>query len=352
MSTETPVAPQSAPAPAATPATPATTATPAAPSTNWDNFKISDQQFKDAGFSDADLQQAKAATEAPPVQAPASTPTPVSEKPTDDMGPNFDAVQEALKQEPTAPAPTAPPPALTPDQMAVLRLMPNADMAAMSLQGLDVVNSFGRGNTPEFLNKLQQVNPNAFQQLAENLYQTLMPQWVDRYIAENDPNANPMSVQQNRRLDQIERERAEEKQAFQNWRNQQDQERRYTAVTNELSRLFQQAKFTDANGFTDKDRAHLTDAIMLNLVKPQNKAIWEKAWTSNPGAVFPIFQEHVKDFIDSERTRAEKLRATAQKQQETKKPPLQAAGVSTTESTAKGWDAAFERARAFVAAHQ
>ena len=347
MSTETPtIAPQSAPSESSTTAP----AAPATPSTSWDDFKITDQQFKDAGFSDADLQSAAAvATEAKPATAPTVPTPPVAATPP---APKPDEFNLDVLKDPDTPAGGAAAslaPSMTPDQAAVLKFFPNADIAAMGAQGLTVVNSFVKGEVPAMLQALQSTNPQAFAHLQEQLYQSLMPQWVDRYIAENDPNANPGQTALQRRLETLERERAQERQNQMSWQQQQHHAQRMGAVDGEINKLFDMVKFTDANGFTDKDRDIVAKVIRYDLAA--NRQALEQAWAGNLAVLRPIFREKVNDYVQRDRTRAEKLRATAQTQQDTKKPPVQAAGVGTT-ATTKGKDAFFEQAASFVREHQ
>jgi hypothetical protein len=341
MSTETPTL-------AATPAasSPAPAATPAAPESNWDNFKITDEQFKQAGFTDADLKDAGSAVTPPatPAAAPAVTPPAVEPPKPDENALNLDVLKD-----PDAPAAAAPAiPALSPDQAAVLKFFPNADIAAIGAQGLGVVNAYAKGNTAEFLQNLQQINPQAFSHLQETLYQTLMPQWVDRYIAENDPNSNPQMTAMQKRLEAVERERAQEKQQAMTWQQQQQHTQRLQAVDGEINKLFDMVKFNEANGFDAKDREFVTKAIRHDLAG--NRQVLEQAWGGNLAALRPIFREKVNDYVQRDKLRAEKLRSTAQTQQDTKRPPVQAAGVGTT-TTAKGTDKFFEQAAAFVRDH-
>lgn len=346
MSTETPVVSQSTQAES-------TPAAPAAPSTDWSSFKITDEQFRAAGFSDADLKQSAEPVSATttPAATPAPAPAPVAEPPkVDENALNLDLLKDP--ESPTAAVvPSAAAPSLTPDQQAVLRLMPNADMAAMGAQGLQVINNFIRGDLPQMFQALQQVNPQAFATLQEQLYKSLMEQYVDRYIAENDPNSNPMLTSLQRQLAQVQQERAQEKQAQTNWQQQQQHAQRLQAVEGEVTRLFDLVKFTDANGFDEADRDFVRKAIRHDLAT--NRPALEQAWSGNLTALRPIFRSQVNAYVERDRARAEKLRATAQKQQNDKKPPLQAAGVGTTAtSTAKGRDAFFDQAAAFVREHQ
>ena len=243
--------------------------------------------------TEADLDQLFA--EEPPAETPpAETPQGTTPAATPEE------VNLAALDEPPPPAETKT--TLDPDQSYILGLIPNRQVAEVSRRALSeqwqLAQALEKGDLDSVMTVVRSVHPKAAEHLDEMLYQKFAEGFVDRFIAENDPDSGPQAAPVRALTDRIGKLENVLRSTL-DGQNRAAQEREHTdrldRINAEVDQLLDLVNFSKE----PEDRAQTKDLIYVALSrKPETL---KTVYGGDMRALRPILKEQVQRYVTRDR---------------------------------------------------